>query len=652
MSLNKSLSARRILLFSLVLMIGLCMGFAVQRAWVGDDAYISFRTIDNLVNGYRLTWNTSERVQAFTHPLWLFFLTPIYFFTREVYLTVIGVSLLCTLAALIGLVLQTRQKISALFAVMLLGLSSAFIDYATSGLENPMSYLLIVLFGWVYWKQNWSPKQLFLLSLITSLAICNRMDSALVFAPALLYAWIKSEQKLKSLLWVVLGQAPFILWEIFSVVYFGFLFPNTAYAKLNNQAPDLEVIQQGIYYVINVLQRDPLTLLSILVLLVLIFAAPKTQRWQALMLFAGALLYILYTIKIGGDFMSGRFFTIPLMVTVVAIAHLDLSSLKPWGLMAAAGLIMAVGLFSPNPTWRMTPLNLPTSDKTGIEDERMSYFGGMGLFRDYQFHRDGEHEWKTMGEQIRQNDPYEVTPFGAVGLLGYYAGPHAYIVDELALADALLARIPPVRQTNWTMGHFRRDLPGGYFFSLESNEFQITDTDLAEYNRQLTLITSGPLFSRERWAAIWLMNTGQLDDLIHVEDFRFPRSQTVSIKTLDDSIETAAAWNDNRNITMGDQGLRVNLDGEKITSKMDVLISANDHYQIIFYAGYEELASMIVAGDKRDNGMALRTLEVPAAAVQGDCDHIRFMPVRTDGKLTLDIIRGDEEYSLGYVRFK
>ena len=33
-------------------------------AWLSDDAYITFRTIDNFIDGYGLTWNIGERVQA------------------------------------------------------------------------------------------------------------------------------------------------------------------------------------------------------------------------------------------------------------------------------------------------------------------------------------------------------------------------------------------------------------------------------------------------------------------------------------------------------------------------------------------------------------------------------------------------------------
>jgi len=40
-----------------------------RTAWVCGDAYITFRTIDNLVHGYGLRWNVDERVQAFTHPV-------------------------------------------------------------------------------------------------------------------------------------------------------------------------------------------------------------------------------------------------------------------------------------------------------------------------------------------------------------------------------------------------------------------------------------------------------------------------------------------------------------------------------------------------------------------------------------------------------
>jgi len=47
----------------------------LANSWVGDDAYIMFRVVDNFVNGYGLRWNVANRVQAYTHPLWMLVMT-------------------------------------------------------------------------------------------------------------------------------------------------------------------------------------------------------------------------------------------------------------------------------------------------------------------------------------------------------------------------------------------------------------------------------------------------------------------------------------------------------------------------------------------------------------------------------------------------
>lgn len=41
------------------------LGFAVVRlAWVGEDAYITFRTVENAVAGHGLRWNVADRRQT------------------------------------------------------------------------------------------------------------------------------------------------------------------------------------------------------------------------------------------------------------------------------------------------------------------------------------------------------------------------------------------------------------------------------------------------------------------------------------------------------------------------------------------------------------------------------------------------------------
>gem|GEM_PF-4554271 len=80
----------------------ICFSYVYLRnAWVGDDAYITFRTIDNLLAGHGLTWNVDERVQVFTHPLWMLLMVLLRWVTGEFYYTVLALSFVFTLGALI-----------------------------------------------------------------------------------------------------------------------------------------------------------------------------------------------------------------------------------------------------------------------------------------------------------------------------------------------------------------------------------------------------------------------------------------------------------------------------------------------------------------------------------------------------------------------
>jgi hypothetical protein len=109
----------------------------VRTAWVGDDAYITFRTIDNLFNGYGLRWNVAERVQTYTHPLWLGIVAAFYFVTGEPYYTALAISMVLTVATMYLLVRRiANDAAAATGAAAILILSKAFIDFSTSGLGS------------------------------------------------------------------------------------------------------------------------------------------------------------------------------------------------------------------------------------------------------------------------------------------------------------------------------------------------------------------------------------------------------------------------------------------------------------------------------------------------------------------------------------
>jgi arabinofuranosyltransferase len=231
----------------------------IETAWLGDGAYITFRTIDNFVNGYGLRWNIAERVQSYTHPLWLFLLSAIYFFTREIFFTSIITSIVISILAvnILSFKLSNTWENKVLILLVII-FSKAFIDYSTSGLENPLTNLLLVSFGYVYFKKENSTTKLFLLSILLSLILINRMDCALLVLPAFLYYLIKTKSFLNHQI-ILIGILPFLAWELFSLIYYGFPFPNTAYAKINTGINHYDLIYQGLKYFYSSLKLDPLT---------------------------------------------------------------------------------------------------------------------------------------------------------------------------------------------------------------------------------------------------------------------------------------------------------------------------------------------------------------------------------------------------------
>lgn len=119
----------------------------IRTAWLSDDAYITLRTVDNFVNGRGLTWNPGVRVQAYTHPLWMFALSILYFVTREAYYTTIVLGMSLSLFTLLLFTFRLAVTLRAvLFGGVALILSSSYITYSTSGLENPLTNLLLVVF--------------------------------------------------------------------------------------------------------------------------------------------------------------------------------------------------------------------------------------------------------------------------------------------------------------------------------------------------------------------------------------------------------------------------------------------------------------------------------------------------------------------------
>jgi arabinofuranosyltransferase len=466
-------------------------------AWVADDAFISVRVADNFLRGFGPRWNIMERVQAYTHPLWLALFTAAYAITHEVLWTMTALGVTTTLAAL-GLLAQRIWREGgpghAIAFVLLCGCSKSVLSYGTSGLENPLSLLLLVLI--LRAPADRPLRAIFLSSL---LALC-REDLLLVAAPIVIL-------RLRPLSWprrlgvLALGGLPLGAWEAFSLIYYGALVPNTALAKLGAAVPRAILVPEGLRYLVALVIWDPVGAL----LLVAGLGVGLGGRHRPLAI--GLSLYVVYTIWIGGDFMCGRFFMVPIVLAATILCESE------WSPRAAAGVaLFPLFLLGAPDTSPLTWLRgwEPPWFSWGIIDERIFYVAHTGLFHPLRAHDLRFHQFAQHAREISRKG---VAVEGAIGMFGYYAGPGIHIIDDMALSDPLLSRLPMTDLSKYRPGHFLRALPDGYEATVYEGKNEIVDPDLARYWEVISLVTRGPLWSAGRWRAIGGLMRGRYEPL-------------------------------------------------------------------------------------------------------------------------------------------
>ncbi len=504
---------------------GVCFVLIVLHAFLTDDTFITLRTVDNFIHGRGLTWNPGERVQAYTHPLWMLLLSGACFLTREFYYTTYAVSLLVS-GAFLGLFVRLHGKDfrSLVLALLALTASKSFVDYGTSGLENPLLHLLLCIAYWVLWDRPGDRNQLFLLSALTAAGVLTRPDALLLFLPALGSAAWRAGRDLVSVRSVgalVAGFSPLSCWQVFSLVYYGSVLPNTFYAKLNTGVTLQEYVAQGFRYFLSTSATDPLIFFLIPLALVLSLMPARRHLLPASV---ACVLWLLYILRIGGDFMVGRQFTPAIVLAAMILARCTGLS-RPW-LASLATLIIGWGLFAPLSPWRYVREYDGTlvrerlglfQLRPGIGDTRGANYPVNGLLRPNRVHGPNDHRWALRGMEMRleaeaDSRPRRVIVAAAIGMLPFYAGPKFHFVDQLALADPLLARFPWIDPSKSRIGHYCRFIPEGYVETLETGENRLTDPDLAAYYDQLALVVSSDrIWDWERLKTIWNLNTGRLD---------------------------------------------------------------------------------------------------------------------------------------------
>ncbi|HJL19128.1 MAG TPA: hypothetical protein RMH99_25920 [Sandaracinaceae bacterium LLY-WYZ-13_1] len=566
---------------------GLALAFVVVRnAWLADDAFITLRTVEAALRGDGLVWNPATRVQAYTHPLWMGVLVVARAAIRDAYQAAIAAGFVVSAAAAWALVRHAREPARGGVLLLAAALSKPFVHFATSGLENPLAALLVIGLSGAGARAP-APRALRWTGLLAGLAILTRPDLALLAAPPVLVAAGRARGlgARRILAALAPGAAAVLAWGAFALVYYGAPLPNTAYAKLGAGLPRDERLVQGLHYLRDGAAFDPWTAAVIVAGVGVGLGAARRRPAQGA-LALGTVAYLGWVLWMGGDFMHGRFFSVPFVAALAILARVPLPRPRRWGAAAALGLAgLGLGLLAPprttfeHPDFGATPWG-----EHGIIDEQAYYFRGTGLFapptpakatvpgapdrppppRQAAVHR------------ARRLDRGEVSISPTVGVYGWAARDRAVILDPIGLTDPLLSRVPAMRNQAWRPGHPRRAVPRGYVETLRDGVCRIPDEDVCAHWAALDRITRGPLWSRARLEAIWELNTGQLDALLDAEAFRRP--------TLRRYAEARAR----EGLRFEDSGVTVVFD-ERAPGAVHVRLEAAVDYRARFHDGEREV---------------------------------------------------------------
>jgi len=489
----------------------LIVGLVARDAWIADDAYFSFRGAWNLVHGYGPVWNAGERVQAFTNPLWVFALSGPLAVGVDLWVGTLALSLGLT-AGTVGLLAGCRgdgrtNAAAVVLGVALLAGSRSFVDWSTSGLENPLLHALTAAFAvtWLRTGQDASPRRCVTLGALAAALAITRLDALLICAPALAWLALRARHRAGSL---ALGLSPLAGWLGFATLYYGSPLPNTALAKLNHGLEAHEVRAFLGPWLRWTAEWDPVLLPAMgVAALAAAWAAVRDGERRPAWLVAGAALYAAWLMRAGGDFMAGRLLTMPLTACVAALVATPATG--RWLVSAPlAAAAVALSLSSPMSPLTSGPTPHPKGSPGGtganvwIDDSGVAYERGV--------------YWETSGWRRPLKEGEAANPIGQVrgatglpptvvvsegGQTPYLDGPSVHHVDPLALGDPFLARLKGKPQS-YRPGHIARALPPGYVDSVRTGRNLLGDPWLADLYGDTRLVSAGPLLRRERLAAI------------------------------------------------------------------------------------------------------------------------------------------------------
>jgi hypothetical protein len=403
-------SALRLATVALALVGGLVL--AARSRWLCDDIFITFRYADHILAGHGAVFNDGERVEGFTHPLWLALVTlwRLVGGAPEPFVIALG------LAAYAGVILACGLRRTAFpLAAILLALNHDFRIWATSGLETMAFTLSVVLAVFALIDRRWR-----IAGVALSVAVLLRPDGLVFCAVALVWAWFEKGRERAFVLLPLLVYGAYAAWRLY---YYGDLLPNPYYAKSAGRS----YWGQGAFYVWSLVRIYWSSFLCLL-------ALPVVRRRDVGLPLSFALAYlVLFVARVGGDFIYARFMIPVVPLLYVPVENVLKGRLAPIAAAAAAALLLFDNVRQDD-GWAEGGHRHTDLVARGIVDEYWYYTRDVGGMNHIQ-------QARVIGTALRryQQDESMTVLISGQNALAYYAR-FPVAIEATGLTDRTIAR--------------------------------------------------------------------------------------------------------------------------------------------------------------------------------------------------------------------
>jgi len=444
-------------------LILLCIVFIVicnNNRFIQDDAFISFRYVQNFVDGHGLVFNIGERVEGYTNLLWVLILSALVRMnfdignTAQTLSLAFGVLVLVMTYLLSGLIrikgdIETKYAKKSktesvdsstgffdLIPSALLVFTGSFVFWAISGMETTMFISFCLLGIYYYIKDKDLPTPNYKFPIFILLATLTRPEGMYFFGLILIHRFgllfmekrgegLKEFFSKKNLISYLVYVIPVIFYFVIRYSYYGYLFPNTYYAKTGLSS---QYITAGIEYFMKFFSSY---LLYGVILVAPVYLFRKKENFFEISLFYLLIVsFILYVISVGGDVLKqNRFFLpiLPMLYILFAKFLTDLyykfSKNLGKGIAFASVLIISTVICYYYYTSQKENLQSEIASENGLV-EKMKITGNW--FKNKQ---------REAGRPL-------VLAATTIGAVSYFAGSDVVVIDNLGLTDKEIAHNP------------------------------------------------------------------------------------------------------------------------------------------------------------------------------------------------------------------